>query len=149
VDYRIVLVLSFAASLVGCAASSQLITGMPRSQVSIDQVKVYTQAPPSFDEIAVLTASRSSISTAGGERAIAKMIEKLRAQAALLGANGLLLDNFSDSKPFSLGTGVGADTYTHNGSVSLGLGGSLGMIKKTTQGRAIFVPPNRDEVQPD
>ena len=69
------------------------------------------------------------------------MIESMRIQAAKLGANGLLLEDFSDSTSLGMGTGVGSQTYTHNGSVSLGVGGSVGMVKKVARARAIFVTP--------
>ena len=98
-------------------------------------------APPSFEEIAVFSASRRSVSTAGGEKAIARMIESMRTQAAQLGANGLLLEDFSDSDPVSVGTGVGSQTYTHNASISVGVGGALGVVKKAAKARAIFVVP--------
>jgi hypothetical protein len=133
--------ISLLMLIVACATSSQILTGAPRAPISPHEVRVYTSAPASFEEIAVLNASRKSVSSAGGERAIQKMIESLKAQAALLGANGLLLEDFSDAQALSLGTGVGSDTYTHNGSISLGMGGSLGIIKKTAKGRAIFVSP--------
>jgi hypothetical protein len=107
-------------------------------------VRVYTQAPQSFEEIAVLGASRKSVTTAGGERAIEKMIETMRSQAAELGANGVLLENLSDSDPLSLGTGVGTQTYTHNASIDLGVGGFLGVVKKTVRARAIFVAAHSD-----
>jgi hypothetical protein len=127
--------------LVACATSSRILTGTPRAPILPAEVLVYTEAPASFEEIAVLSASRKSILSSGGERAIQKMIESLKAQAATLGANGLLLEDFSDAQALSLGTGVGSDTYTHNGSISLGVGGSLGITKKTAKGRAIFVSP--------
>lgn len=130
----------FATALVACATSSQVITGARRAPISPAAVRVYTQAPESFEQIAVLRASRKSISSAGGERAIAKMIEEMRAQAAALGANGLLLEDFSDSAPFAVGTGVGSQTYTHNGSIDVGVGGNLGIFKKIAEARAIFVP---------
>jgi uncharacterized lipoprotein YajG len=125
--------------LAACASSSQILTGTPRAPIPPNEVRVYTSSPASFEKIAVLNASKQSVSSAGGERAIQNMIESLKAQAALLGANGLLLEDFSDAQALSLGTGVGSDTYTHNGSISLGLGGSLGIIKKTAKARAIFV----------
>lgn len=128
------------ATLAACATSSQVLTGVPRSPILPAAVKVYTQAPQSFEEIAVLGASRKSVSSAGGERAIAKMIEAMRTQAAQLGANGLLLEDFSDSDPVAIGTGVGSQTYTHNASIDVGVGGSLGVIKKIARARAIFVP---------
>ena len=137
---RGVAVVSFAAALVACATSSEVLTGARRAPILPAAVRVYTQAPESFEEIAVLHASRKSISSAGGERAIAKMIEEMRARAAGLGANGLLLEDFSDSAPFAVGTGVGSQTYTHNASIDVGIGGSLGIVKKIAAARAIFVP---------
>jgi hypothetical protein len=130
-----------ACALVACATSSQVLTGPARSPVSPRAVRVYTQAPQSFEEIAVFSASRKSVTSAGGERAIARMIEEMRAQAAKLGANGLLLENFSDSDPFAIGTGVGSQTFTHNASINVGVGGSLGVVKKMAEARAIFVSP--------
>jgi hypothetical protein len=127
--------------LCACATSSQLVTGARRAPVAPASVRVYTQAPEHFEEIAELGASRNSISSAGGERAIARMIESMRSQAAKLGANGLLLEDFSDANGVSLGTGLGTQTYTHNADISLGVSGSLGVVKKVAKARAIFVAP--------
>jgi hypothetical protein len=127
--------------LVGCASSSQIVTGMPRTAIAASAVRVYTQAPANFEEIAQFSASRRSVSAADGERAIQKMIVTMRAEAAQLGANGLLLEDFTDANSLALGTGAGTQTYTHNGSISLGVDGSLGVVKKTAKARAIFVPP--------
>ena len=138
---RRIFALSLSALAAACASSSQMVTGAARAPIAATEVRVYTQAPVSFEEIAVLSASRRSISSAGGERAIQKMIAGMKSQAALLGANGLLLEDFSDERDLSLGTSVGSDSYTHNGSISVGAGGSLGLVKKTAKGRAIFVSP--------
>jgi uncharacterized protein YbjQ (UPF0145 family) len=132
--------LLMAAALVGCAASSVRITGPVRAAISPEAVRIYTFAPAHFEEIAVLNASRRTV-TAGGEKAIDKVIEEMQAEAAKLGANGLLLEDFSDAQSLTLGTGVGSDTYTHNGSISLGVAGAIGMVKKTAKGRAIFIAP--------
>jgi hypothetical protein len=126
-------------AIAGCVTSSQVLTGAPRAPVASVDVRLYTQAPQNFEEIAVLRASRKSVSTAGGERAVEKMIETMRSQAAQLGANGLLLEDLTDSDALALGTGVGSQTYTHNASINVGVGGSLGVVKKTATGRAIFV----------
>jgi hypothetical protein len=133
------LAIALMLTMAGCASSSQTLTGLPRAPLSPGDVRVYTQAPQSFEEIAVLSASSKSVSSAGGERAIEKMIETMRSQAAQLGANGLLLEDFSDSDPVAVGTGVGSQTYTHNASIDVGVGGSLGVVKKAAKGRAIFV----------
>ena len=140
---RWIFAVSMAAMLGACATSSQVLTGVPRSPILPAAVKVYAQAPQSFEEIGVLGASRRSVTSAGGERAIAKMIEAMRTQAAQLGANGLLLEDFSESDPVAIGTGVGSQTYTHNASIDVGVGGSVGVIKKIARARAIFVPGGR------
>jgi hypothetical protein len=136
---RCALLIGVTAAAAGCASSSQVLTGSPRAPLPAGDVRVYTQAPRSFEEIAVLRASRQSVSTAGGERAIEKMIETMKSQAAGLGANGLLLEDLSDAHGLALGTGVGSQTYTHNASIDVGIGGSLGLVKKTASARAIFV----------
>jgi len=136
---RWIFAIALISMLEGCATSSQILTGSPRAPLPPSDVRVYTQAPQSFEEIAVLGGSRKSVSTAGGERAIEKMIETMKSQAAELGANGLLLEELSDSNAVALGTGVGSQTYTHNASINVGVGGSLGVVKKTAKARAIFV----------
>lgn len=124
--------------LAGCTTSTQRVTGRVRTSVSPQEVRVYTQSPASFEEVAVLSASRRAL-LGGGERAIAKVIGTMKLQAAKLGANGLLLEDFSDSQTLTVGTGLGSQTYTHNASISLGVGGYVGLVSKTGKARAIYV----------
>jgi hypothetical protein len=141
---RLIFAIALLPMLAGCATSSRTLTGSPRAPLSPTDVRVYTQAPQSFEEIAVLGASRKSVTTAGGLRAVEKMIETMKSQAAEVGANGLLLEDLTDSNAVALGTGVGSQTYTHNASINLGVGGSLGVVKKTVKARAIFVAARQD-----
>jgi len=141
---RLIFAIALLPILAGCATSSRTLTGSPRAPLSPTDVRVYTQAPQSFEEIAVLDASRRSVTTAGGLRAVEKMIETMKSQAAEVGANGLLLEELADSNAVALGTGVGSQTYTHNASIDLGVGGSLGVVKKTVKARAIFVAARQD-----
>jgi hypothetical protein len=138
---RFALGLAMPCMLAACATSSQLVTGTAREPLAPAQVRVYTSAPPTFQEVAVFSASRESVTSAGGERAIEKMIESMRAQAAQLGANGLLLEDFSDAPSTSVGSDVVYETYTHNGSIDIGVGGSIGFTRKIAKSRAIYVPP--------
>jgi hypothetical protein len=142
---RLIFTIALLSMLAGCATSSRTLTGSARSPLPATDVRVYTQAPQSFEEIAVLGASRKSVTTAGGLRAVEKMIETMKSQAAELGANGLLLEDFADSNAVALGTGVGSQTYTHNASIDVGVGGSLGVVKKTVKARAIFVAAQQDQ----
>jgi hypothetical protein len=128
-------------AIAACAPSSHILVGTARAPISPDQVKIYSAAPPVFDEIAILNASSKSVFSPGGQRAIDQVIQRLKVQAAQLGANGVILEGFVDNQTGAIGTGVGSDSYSRNSSVGVGVGGSLGIFKKTGQGRAIYVPP--------
>jgi hypothetical protein len=125
----------------GCANSSHVLVGTARPPISPTEVRVYPRPPARFEEIALLDASSKSAFEPGSQRATDKVIERLKAQAAQLGANGIILDGFSDREAGSLGTGIGSDSYSRHSEVGVGIGGSLGIYKKTGKARAIYVPP--------
>jgi hypothetical protein len=127
--------------LAACAPSSHILTGTARAPISPADVKIYSAPPPNFEEVALLDASSKSAFGPGGQKSIDKVIERLKAQAAQLGANGVILGDVSDRETGSLGTGVGSDSYSGHSAVGVGVGGSLGIYKKSAKGRAIFVPP--------
>ncbi|MDP9082826.1 MAG: hypothetical protein M3N50_03560 [Pseudomonadota bacterium] len=124
-----------------CAPSSQVLVGVVRAPISPTEVKIYSHPPAVFEEVAILNASSKSVFAPGGQAAIDKVVARLKERAAKLGANGIILEDFSDRETGSLGTGVGSSSYSRNSSVGLGVGGSLGIFSKTGRGRAIYVPP--------
>ncbi|HEY2416743.1 MAG TPA: hypothetical protein VGH84_02405 [Steroidobacteraceae bacterium] len=128
-------------ALAACAPASHVLVGTARPPISPEQVRIYSSAPPVFDEIAILNASSKSVFSPGGQRAIDQVIARLKVQAAQLGANGIILEGFVDNQTGAIGTGVGSESYSRSSSVGVGVGGSLGIFKKTGQGRAIYVPP--------
>jgi hypothetical protein len=77
----------------------------------------------------------------GGQGSVDKVIQRLKEQAAKLGANGIILEGMSDRQTGSLGGGSGSSSYSGNSAVGVGVGGSLGIFKKTGEARAIYVPP--------
>src|ERR1700674_3201895 len=95
--------------LAACAPSSHILTGTARAPISPADVKIYSTPPPNFEEVALLDASSKSAFGPGGQKSIDKVIERLKAQAAQLGANGVILGDVSDRETGSLGTGVGSD----------------------------------------
>ena len=101
---------------------------------------VYSEAPQQFEEIAELDASSKSMFNAG-VRSTDKVVERLKREAAQLGANGIILEGFDQTQSGSFGTGVGSDSYSRHGSIGVGVGGSLGIFKTTGKARAIYVPP--------
>ena len=139
-------------ALLACAPSSHVLVGTARAPISPALVKVYSQLPPHFEEIAVLNASSKSMFNAGGQRTTDKVVERMKAEAAQLGANGIVLEGFNEARTGSIGTGVGSGSYSPHSAVDVGVGGSVGIFKTTGKARAIYVPstetPPRDEARP-
>jgi hypothetical protein len=133
-------VMIFLLALGGCAPSSHVLVGPARPPIAPDQVKIYSHPPSNFQEIAVLDASSKSAFGTGGQKSVDKVIERLKIEAAKLGANGVILEGFQDAQTGSIGTGVGSDSYSRSSAVGVGVGGSLGIYKKTGHGEAIYVP---------
>jgi hypothetical protein len=128
--------------LAACAApSSHILVGTARPAIPPDQVRIYSYPPPAYEDVAILSASSKSVFNPGGQKAMDKVIERLKEQAAQLGANGIILEGLTDSQTGSIGAGGGSESYSRSSSVGVGVGGSLGIFKKTGKGRAIFVPP--------
>jgi hypothetical protein len=130
-----------ALCVAACATDSVVVTGRVRPAISPAEVKLYWQPPATFEEIAVLNASKNSAFTTGGQKTVDKVIAGLKEQAAKVGANGVILEGFSDRQTGSVGSGVGSSSVSSNSAVGVGVGGSLGIYKKTGHGVAIFVPP--------
>ncbi len=130
-----------ALGLAACAPSSHIVVGTVRPAITPSEVKIYLQPPPAFEEVAVLNASADSMFGTGGQSTVDKVIQRLKQEAAKLGANGIILEGMFDQQTGSLGGGSGSTSFSGNSAVGVGLGGSLGIYKKTGQARAIFVPP--------
>jgi uncharacterized protein YbjQ (UPF0145 family) len=130
-----------ALGLAACASDSIVLTGAARPPIPPSEVRIYSRPPAAFEEVAILNTSKSSAFTTGGQKTVDKVIARLKEQAAKLGANGVILEGFSDSQTGSVGAGGGSDSVSRNSAVGVGVGGSLGIYKKTGHGVAIFVPP--------
>ena len=94
----------------GCATDSVVVTGKARPAISPADVKLYSQPPAVFEEIAILNASKSSAFTTGGQKTVDKVIAGFKEQAAKVGANGVILEGFSDRQTGSVGSGVGSSS---------------------------------------
>jgi hypothetical protein len=136
--------LTFAIAVLGlsaCAApQSVVMTGTARSPISPDQVVILSQPPPVYEDIAILNASGKSVNP-NSQAAFDKVVQRLKAQAAQLGANAVILQGFSDRQTASIGAGGGSTSYSSHSAVGVGVGGGFGIYSKTAQGHAIYIPP--------
>jgi hypothetical protein len=130
-----------ALVLQACAApSSHILVGDARPPIAPELVKIYPHPPPNYQVIATLDASSATAFGSGGQKTVDKVVERLKIEAAKLGANGVILEGFSESQTGSIGTGVGSSSYSGNSASGVGVGGSLGIYNKTGHGEAIYVP---------
>ena len=88
--------------LAACAAPSHVLVGTARAPIPVEQVVIYPQPPANSQDIAILNASSHSVFSPGGQRVTDAVIQRLKLQAAQLGANGLVLQDFSDKVTGSL-----------------------------------------------
>jgi hypothetical protein len=138
--------LAGAALLTGCQTSSHVMVGTARPPISPDAVKVYLQPPPRYEEIATIDASSqgSFAMTSQGNMDVA--MQRMKEEAAKLGANGILLQGVTDQQSGSIGVGAGGSSYSPGSSTGAGAGGTFGITNKATHGIAIYVAP--DEAPP-
>jgi len=134
--------LAFAA-LSGCA-TSHVMVGQARPPISPEQVQIYLHPPANkYVEIALLdTSSRGAFAiTAQGKTNV--VIDRLKAEAAKLGANGILLEGVGDQAGGSVGTGFGSTTATGHSAFGVGFGSSSTVYHKKGDGLAIYVEPDQ------
>jgi ribulose kinase len=129
--------LAAVVMLAGCAASSHVLVGTVRTPISPDQVKIYLQPPPRYEEIATIDASSSGTPVFTDQRKMDRAIGRLKQEAAKLGANGILLEGTSDQQTGGIGLGTGSAS----GNSAFGIGTSFGIVIKTATGIAIYVAP--------
>jgi hypothetical protein len=134
------LCISLASLFSGCAHSSHVLIGTARPAISPDQVKVYLHPPARYEEVAIIDASSQGSMAFTDQQKMNRVIDRMKAQAAELGANGILLESAGDQYAGSVETGFGSATGYGNTATATGLGVSAGVFMKSGKGLAIYVP---------
>lgn len=129
-EMKIALVCVFAFVVAGCATSSNVLVGTKRSPIPVEQVKLYLEAPAAYEQVALLEGSSKNSWSVTDQGKTNKAIERLKAEAAKLGANGILLSGTATS------SGGGAFIAQPTGG-----GVFVADQNKVAKGIAIYVPP--------
>ena len=95
ITLRVMSILALVAILSACATSSVIMLGSSRAPISPDQVRIYTQPPPHYQEIALIHSTSQFSWAITDQQKIDKAISRMRRKAAALGANGLLLNGLN------------------------------------------------------
>ena len=97
-------------AIAGCAASSHIVTGQKRPAIDPAQVKLYSQPPAKFEEVAIIEASSRNSWAVGDQGKVDVVIERLKEEAAQLGANGVLLQMTGSESAGGVVTGLASGT---------------------------------------
>ncbi len=114
-----------ALILTGCASGSAIVTGVKRTPIDPGQVKLYLEAPSSYEVIGIVSASSDAGWTEQGS--VDYAVQEIKNQAAKLGANGVLLETTGDR------------TSTAVGGYGTGYFYAIPVTAKTVSGKAIYV----------
>lgn len=135
----------FLLALVGCASPSTTnMIGTARAPLSADDVLVYLEEPICFEAIALLTATSDASFTFTEQAKIDAALQRLREAAAAVGANGVLLKRTGERRDDSVYVGTGVGRSSGNFGFGINVGKSFGLMDKTAEGVAIYVPQNCD-----
>jgi hypothetical protein len=82
-------------SLFACATANgtSIVTGTVRPAIDPIGVKLYSEPPLEYETIGLVEAS-SDVFFSTSQETLDRAVEELKAQAAKIGANGVLIENF-------------------------------------------------------
>ena len=132
--------------LVGCTVvdGGSIVTGIKRNPISVDAVRIYRVAPESYEEIAIVSA-KAGHDFKSDSALMDSAIQRLKEEAAKVGANGVLLSNIDERDAPSTTTIYGSASASGNdGSSVYASGSSVSVDRGDTytriRGLAIYVP---------
>ncbi|MFT4939697.1 MAG: hypothetical protein ACI88A_002742 [Paraglaciecola sp.] len=129
--------------LSACSNTSRQIVGNKRTPIDSAEVQIYQIKPAEYEQIAFIQVS-SKNSLAFSDQAMQKVIiERLKKEAAALGANGVLLTQTEEQVTGSIGSGTGMAGR----NIGIGIGLSFPITNQLTRAVAIYVKPGVDESQ--
>ena len=132
---RLLSTVMLGLALAGCASSSKVMIGQARAPIDPAQVRVYSTPPSGAVEIAQIeSTSGAGFGTQGQTDAA---VNRLKQEAAKLGANGVVLMGV-DSRRSGGGVSVGAGSFGSHVGGGLGIG--IPTTRKQVAGVAIWVP---------
>lgn len=85
--------------MTGCALAPKsdiTLTGEQRSALPVAEVVVYTEVPAQYTEIARITATSPGSATVAGQLKTDELVAFLKAEAAALGANAVIITQIKD-----------------------------------------------------
>ncbi|WP_344933889.1 hypothetical protein [Zhongshania borealis] len=104
------------AAIAGCTImdGNAIVTGTTRPAISPEKVRLYRVAPDEFEEIAIVSVSAGH-DFKKNSSLMNEAIQRLKEEAAKVGANGVILTIIDERDAPSVTTGFGSGTATGTG----------------------------------
>ncbi len=132
------LLCALGLTLGGCTTtSSRVMVGQGRAPIDPASVKLYLSPPASYEEIAMITADSDNSWTFTQQEKMETVIERLKIEAAAVGANGVLIRGVSDRSEDPVILSDNDDDW--------GVGYAFSELEKSVWAVAIFV--SEDDVE--
>jgi hypothetical protein len=129
-----------AVLLAGCATTSHVMLSPARPAIAPERVRVYFEPPHGrYVEIALLETASGAF-TYGEQHKMDAVMAKLRAEAAGLGANGVLVQGMGNGRRDGrVNVGVGGGSFGRHTRIGGGIGVDISPAQKHAQAIAILV----------
>lgn len=133
------LMMSTLLATAGCASTSRVMLGATYPPLAPAQVRIYDQPPARYREVALLEVESGPL-TYGEQNKTNAVLQKLRVEAARLGANGLVFQGAANGYGRSgVGVGIGGGSFGRHSAVGGGIGVNISPTQKHARGLAIHV----------
>ena len=128
-------------ALLSACATSYVLVGSQHAPVSPERVRVLLQPPPNYETIAILqTSDMAGKPCFTAQCKTNKVMDRLKDQAAKLGANAILLQGLGSQYAGSVGTGFGSANYGHGYAYGSSMGVSTAIMSENGRALAIYIP---------
>lgn len=126
-------------ALTGCATSHVLV-GTQRAPIEPEQVRIYIDPPAQFEKVAILETSSEGSFALTNQQKTNKVIARLKAEAASLGANGVLIQAIGTAQRGSVVNSFGTASAYGNTAYGSGFAVAAPIMVKEGSALAIYVP---------
>lgn len=131
---------ALCAALLSACATSYVLVGTRHAPINPDEVRVLIQPPDHYETVAILqTSDIAGKPCFTAQCRTNKVMDRLKNQAAKLGANAILLQGLGSQYVGSIGSSYGTASYGHGYAYGSSMGISTAINSETGKALAIYV----------
>lgn len=116
-----------------------MIVGTVRPPISPQNVKLYFHPPTRYEEIALIDSSDLGSFAVSDQGKVDTVIKRLKAEAASVGANGILFSGIGMRNLGSVSSTPATSSRNGQPATVVATGGTFAVLIKETSGMAIYV----------